>query len=969
MGMAPDSSTDALPVGTAYTALHSLLGAVAHAMGAGRVCLISPSGAPERVTFVTSDEGHPVSDSAYRESVGDVSVPVRYMDRELARLVVVGASDDLDPQSLTAFARAAGYLLGHVENINAAQYVRDEAQVLRELGLQFGAPSELSQLLESVVKGVRRVLGADYANLTTVDDDGTRHWLAMDGYRTDAYKQFAYRKGMGTAGRIMKERGPVLLEGIGTSPDLPAEEFPIHAAEGGVSALAVPLMMKGKPIGALTLGSRSPRHWKPNEVQLASVVANGAAMAIEQSRASKAERSQRAFLERVIENFPGVLLVVGPPPDWRIELANSRFNNFLPEPYRSARSIVGLTSKELSNDSEQGHAMTQLLEHVFETGEAVSFEQFRSENAFMGTTYWNWVAVPVDDVSQAGERMLMLIAHDITESVEARHNQEKSAELAYARAAELDTIISHMADGVAIFDEFGEPVRINPAGMGLLGQGVIAGSVPERHAAQYGLFTAAGEPFRTEDLPVVRALKGEIVTSETILVCRPNREETIIRVSCSPLSDLEGNINGAVAVFHDITQDKIVERLKDEFLSIVSHELRTPLTAIIGYSDLMLRGVHGGLVERQAKVLNSVRANADRLLCLINDLLDVSKLESGSVHLTREPTDIADVAGRIITQTRILASNNDVEVHNLLPDRQLNMVVGDEQKLQQIIENLLANAIKFSPGGTVTVDAYLSPLEPGDSLVSEQPPPAPTSLCEPARSMVISVWDSGAGLEADQLERIWDRFYQADTTVKRRSGGAGLGLTIVRSLVELHGGQVWATSEGEGKGSTFSFTLPIAPGEFAPDAQVRGSRAARLREQTRKRDQRPLVGTVLVAEDDADQREIICELLEMEGFEVVLAAAGDEAVDLAFRIQPSAIALDVILPRLDGWQVLQRLRNNPSTKDIPVLIISVVDQAQFGKKLGADEYLLKPLEPSALRTAIRRLVLARRERDVESSSE
>lgn len=962
MDIEPDTNRDALPAGTAYTALHSLLGAVAHAVGAEQVCLVSPSDASECITFVTSDEAQPVADSVYTQGERDVSVPVWYMERELARLVVMGAEGDLDSEDLAAFARAAGYLLGHTENINAAQYVTEEAQVLRELGLQFGAPTELSQLLESVVKGVRRVLGADYANLTTVDDDGTRHWLAWDGYRTDAYKQFAYRKGRGTAGRIMKERGPVLLEGIGTSPDLPAEEFPIHSAEGGVSALAVPLMMKGKPIGALTVGSRSPRHWKPNEVQLASVVANGAAMAIEQSRASKAERSQRAFLERVIENFPGVLLVVGPPPDWRIELANSRFNNFLPEPYRSARSIVGLTSKELSSDSEQGRAMTQLLEHVFETGEAVSFEQFRSENAFMGTTYWNWVAVPVDDVSQAGERMLMLIAHDITESVEARHNQEKSSELAYARAAELDTIISHMADGVAIFDKFGEPVRINPAGMELLGQGVIAGSVPERHAAQYGLYTAAGVPFRTEDLPVVRALKGEVVTSETILVRRPNQEETIIRISCSPLTDPEGDINGAVAVFHDITQDKIVERLKDEFLSIVSHELRTPLTAIIGYSDLMLRGVHGGLVDRQAKVLNSVRANADRLLRLINDLLDVSKLESGSVHLTREPTDIADVAGRIIAQTRILASNNDVEVHNLLPDRQLNMVVGDEQKLQQIIENLLANAIKFTPGGTVTVDAYLSPLEPGDPLLSEQPPPAPTSLREPARSMVISVRDSGAGLEQDQLERIWDRFYQADTTVKRRSGGAGLGLTIVRSLVELHGGQVWATSEGEGKGSTFSFTLPIAPGEFAPDAQVRGSRAARLREQTRKRDQRPLVGTVLVAEDDADQREIICELLEMEGFEVVLAAAGDEAVDLAFRIQPSAIALDVILPRLDGWQVLQRLRNNPSTKDIPVLIISVVDQAQFGKTLGADEYLLKPLEPSALRTAIRRLVLARRER-------
>ncbi len=956
--MRPEFNRAWMPTGAAYTGLHSPIAAVAHAVKAGQVCLVSSDGSPECVTLVASDEVEPGEGKAYVSGENDVSVPVCYRDRELARLVVVDARADVNRDSLVAFARAVGYLLGHAEDINEAQYAVEETRVLREIGLQFGAPTELSHLLDSVVKGVRRVLGADYANLTTVDEDGTRQWLAMDGYCTDAYKQFAYRKGIGTTGRIMKERGPVLLEGIGTSPDLPAAEFPVHTAEGGVSVLAVPLMMKGTPIGALTLGSRSPRHWKPNDVQLASVVANGAAIAIDQSRASKAERTQRAFLEKVIENFPGVLMVLGPPPDWRVVVANSQFNKFLPEPYRSGGSIAGLTAKEIStgDHSEQGRAMTQLLERVFETGEPVSFEQFQSENAFVGTTYWNWVAVPIDNVGEQGERVLMLIAHDITESVTARRNQERSAELARARAAELDTVISHMADGMAIFDEHGELVRINPAGVELLGQGVVKGSLPQQRPEQYGLYTATGELFELKQLPSLRALKGEIVTGEIMLVRRPDREDAIIRVSCSPLTDPEGHINGAVAVFHDITQDKMVERLKDEFLSIVSHEVRTPLTAIIGYSDLMLRGVHGSLAERQGKVLKSVRANAGRLLRLINDLLDVSKLESGSMQLNSDLADIAALTTTILAQIRIVASNNGVEVHNLLPDRRLNKVIGDEQKLQQIIENLVTNAIKFTPGGTVTVDAYLSLLAPNDPALCEQEPFAEPPPDSDARSLVVSVRDSGAGLEQGQLEHIWDRFYQADTSVKRRSGGAGLGLTIVRSLVELHGGQIWATSGGEGKGSTFSFSLPIAPGEFASRPKGNRTSPGWRRDQERTHEQRPAIGTVLVVEDDADQREIICEMLELEGFEVAMAETGEEAVEMALELQPSAIALDVILPRQDGWQVLQQLRSHSTTKDIPVLIISVVDQAEFGKKMGADGYLLKPLDSGILRTAMRRLM-------------
>jgi CheY-like chemotaxis protein len=321
-----------------------------------------------------------------------------------------------------------------------------------------------------------------------------------------------------------------------------------------------------------------------------------------------------------------------------------------------------------------------------------------------------------------------------------------------------------------------------------------------------------------------------------------------------------------------------------------------------------------------------------------------------------QPADLADVVARTIAQTRVLAADAGVNLTNNIPKTSMPNVLADEPKLQQVLENLLTNAVKFTPnGGTITFTAGLSPLPADHPDLTALEPVTEQRGPDGAQSVVVSVTDNGAGLEEDQLERIWDRFYQVDSTSRRRTGGAGLGLAIVQNLVDLHGGRVWAKSEGKNRGSTFSFSLPLArqgaslpaepeptprkhPPQWTHDAQTQGQ--------------------VLVVEDDPDQREIICEMLEMEGFKVLLAEDGEEAVNLALSTRPAAIILDVILPRADGWEVLHRLKDAEATADIPVLILSVVDQPGFGKRLGADEYLIKPLEPNALRKTIRRLVRA-----------
>ena len=675
-----------------------------------------------------------------------------------------------------------------------------------------------------------------------------------------------------------------------------------------------------------------------------------------------AQETHAAFLDKLIEYFPGVMAVLGPPPDFRVELVNKGFLQLLPEAFRDSASVVGLASRELARgDPEQSRVMSSLITSVYETGEPVSVELYEASDPLRGITYWNWMAVPIGNSDDAHGRSILLVAHDITEAVATRKRIQEAARQARSRADELEAVINQMADGVIIFSREGQILRINPAAERMVGPGIMPHVPTGAPGEPLSLFTTQGERIEPGDLPTARAIRGELVIGMQMLLKKANNEQIVISVSASPLfgnPDSPEEATGAVVVFHDITQEKIVERLKDEFLSIVSHELRTPLTAIMGYSDLMLRGVHGGLTDRQGKAIRAVRANALRLLHLINDLLDVSKLEAGSVTLNAEPVSLGELTSRTITRTRVIAAEAGVSIINAIPQKHLPRVVADDPKLQQVIENLLANAVKFTPsGGTVTFDADVSPIAADDPLIQnsaefEDMVPRPA-----LKSVVVTCTDTGAGIEPDQLARIWDRFYQVDSTAKRRSGGAGLGLAIVRNLIELHGGRVWVSSPGPGKGSRFSFSLPAAtPTEFEGEPPALEDEGGLLAGRRASVDH--ALDTVLVVEDHPDQREIICDMLEADGYSVTLAQDGEEAIEMATRTRPRAIILDVLLPRADGWEVLDRLKSDPSSKDIPVLIISVVDQPGFGKKLGAQEYLLKPLDPYELRSALRRMMEA-----------
>src|SRR5437016_4182930 len=364
-----------------------------------------------------------------------------------------------------------------------------------------------------------------------------------------------------------------------------------------------------------------------------------------------------------------------------------------------------------------------------------------------------------------------------------------------------------------------------------------------------------------------------------------------------------------------------LDELKSEFLAMVSHELRTPLTAIVGYSRLLMRQVHGPLTPKQLEHQEAIFRSAQRLTELINDLLDVSRLEAARVELDPRPTDVREAVEHVVAAVRVASQAKQIRIANAVGS-DVPAVHADATRLHQILANLVGNAVKFTPaGGAVTVRA----ARQGDQVW-------------------IVVEDSGVGIAKDELARIWDPFYQVESPMRRRHGGSGLGLAIVRRLVELHGGVVRVESEGEGRGSRFTFTLPVATLPADTSAQT---------VEPLLQLELVLAGReVLVVEDERATQELIRAVVEdLLGGRARICDSGEHCLQLARERTPALVLLDLMLPGLSGWEVARRLRQDPRTSSVPIIAVSALSRPQERESAlhaGCDAYVAKPFTPDEL---------------------
>jgi len=372
-------------------------------------------------------------------------------------------------------------------------------------------------------------------------------------------------------------------------------------------------------------------------------------------------------------------------------------------------------------------------------------------------------------------------------------------------------------------------------------------------------------------------------------------------------------------------------KTKSLFLANMSHELRTPLNAILGYSEMLQEeAVERKLEDEFSGDLKKINAAGKHLLALINDILDLSKIEAGKMELFLESFDLAELIDEVASTIRPLVEKNANTLHiEYAPD--LGLMRADQIKVRQGLFNLLSNAVKFTHQGNVTLDAARERMDGSEWIV-------------------FRVSDTGIGLSPEQIVKLFQDFTQADASTTRKFGGTGLGLALTRRFCQMMGGDVTVHSM-PGEGSVFTIKLPAVVRETKPEAGAEAAEAVNASAEFMGGDFTESLAPascVLVIDDDAVQRDLIERFLSKEGFCVRTAAGGEAGLRLARQLRPVAITLDVMMPDMDGWSVLSALKADDDLRDIPVIMLTMVDDPERGFTLGAADYATKPVDRARL---------------------
>ena len=506
------------------------------------------------------------------------------------------------------------------------------------------------------------------------------------------------------------------------------------------------------------------------------------------------------------------------------------------------------------------------------------------------------------------------------------------------RTSEIKAIIDNMVDGLVVVDGEDRITQFNPALAGMIGISSKAIAKAKSYAEIFqgeeilNLVTSTRENPKqvfTEEFSLPERRIGKAVATSIY------RE-----VATSEGSELELNYLGTVILIRDVTIEKEVDRMKTDFISTVSHELRTPLTSVLGFAKLIQKKLDESifpLIQTDDKKVNrnirQVTENIEiivsegmRLTKLINEVLDVAKIEAGKMQWNMNTLMITEVIDRAFSATSAL-----FEQKGLTPIREtesdLPNIYGDKDRLIQVVINLISNAVKFTEQGNVTC-----------------------RVKQTDKSIVVSVIDQGVGISEPDQPKVFERFKQVGDTLTDKPQGTGLGLPISKEIVEHHGGRIWVESE-LGKGSTFSFSLPIAI-VIENKVPIPAINFDTLLDQLKKRvmfdsqlsGQSGSPKNILVIDDDASIRSLLRQVLEAKGYVVREAKNGQEAIAKVRESRPDLITLDVIMQGINGYEVASILKSDPATLDIPIIIVSVLDDQDKGLHLGIDSYVSKPVD-------------------------
>lgn len=483
----------------------------------------------------------------------------------------------------------------------------------------------------------------------------------------------------------------------------------------------------------------------------------------------------------------------------------------------------------------------------------------------------------------------------------------------------LKAMLNNLDDGIIACDAQGKITVFNQALLKFVGN-IKPNPQALEQADYFELYELNRDtPLAAADTPLCQALEGKRIHGKELLLKFKNGITRNVVIDGQPIIREDGYALGAVIAIHDITELKQTEKIKSEFVSVVSHELRTPLTSILGSLGLIMGGTVGEFSDKARKLLDIANKNCERLLLLINDILDMEKIESGKMVFDMQSVEVNRLVNEAIAANKAYGEKYgiDIELKDSLPD---TYVQADPHRLMQVLANLISNAVKFSnQGGKVTI-----------------------SLSTHDQQVRVSVTDQGSGIPLEFQPRIFQKFSQADSSSTRGKSGTGLGLSISKIIIDKLGGHINFTSQ-PGQGTTFYFDLPSS--DYAPVEETDSLATDEKR--------------FLICEDDLDQAKYLSLLMEASGWQCDIAGSVGEAKILLEKHTYEAILLDLILPDQDGITFIRELRNSPKTHDLPIIVLSIIAETGQaiinGDALSVIDWLEKPINFGKLTQAISRI--------------
>lgn len=684
------------------------------------------------------------------------------------------------------------------QNAEREAWRRRRAECLANLGLEMVALSPSFENLDDPAMRIAQAVAGTVRIYLYHAMSGT---LDLVGYGTvekdlaqyrGYYANNPYRPGEGLSGTVFHIGRPLLFYEVrgeallGFSRD--EEEREIKAAMHEQSLIAYPIDSYGERIGAVILSQSDPRrNFDAEDLEFAQSVAEriGAAshihrltrMAQDGHRAAeelaRREVDARVRFEAVLETAPIGIAVIS-ADELRFELANARFLDFALDLGRIGfdTKVIGLRGAEVMPGTEQ------ILKQVADSGEPRIDEELR-----VGDRYVNRIISAARGRFSGTTQSLTILVQDVTEQVRARREIENLATMMAERSARLDSILGSMTDGLWVYDANGEVVDVNQAALNMFGLASRAEAIEHGSFARLNLRDSEGRSIAYPDMPYARALAGQTVP-DYLAVGRNliTGRDLDLSIAAAPIESR--GIVGAVLVIRDITALQELDRKKDEFLSVASHELRTPLTTIKGYTQLLSQTVDDLEPDERATYINAVLGEIERMMGLISELLDVSRIETNRLQIHPQSIRWQDFIRARVSAFQVQHPTRSIR---MAVDAGDAIVSADPDRMRQVIDNLLSNALKYSPEGS-DIDLQVQ-FEDG--------------------AMLTSVTDHGIGIPKDEIPQLFERFHRARNVSSRYYGGLGLGLYIARAIIEAHDGSISVVSV-EGSGSTFTMRLPVA---------------------------------------------------------------------------------------------------------------------------------------------------------------